>query len=85
MKLINIDKSLAEKYINNDKTILMCKLIPYKNNTCIKAYTEDGEPIGDIEESYVSEYLQRDSVILFISKEFDDDTGLFNIIIKTMV
>lgn len=82
MKLINIDKDLAKKYLNKDKTIIYCKLMPYKNNTCIKVYTEDGEPIGDIEESFVSEFLNENSIVLFISEEFDDNTGLFDIIIK---
>ena len=82
MKLINIDKNLAKKYLNMDKTILYCKLMPYKNNTCIKVYTEEGEPIGDIEESYVSEFLNEESIVLFIKEEFDDNTGLFDIIIN---
>ena len=85
MKLVNIDKNLAKNYINNDKTVLVCKLMPYKNNTCIKVYTEEGEPIGDIEESFISQYLQKDSEVFFVSEEFDDDTGLFDIVIKTIV
>ena len=85
MKLININENLAKKYLNADKTILYCKLLPYKENTCIKVYTEEGEPIGDVEESCVPEYINQESVVLFINEEFDDDTGLFNIIIKTIV
>lgn len=82
MKLINIDKALAKKYLNEDKRILYCKLLPYKENTCIKVYTEEGEPIGDIEEACVAEYLDKETLVLFISEEFDDNTGLFEIIIK---
>lgn len=85
MKLVNVDKTLAKKYLNNDKTCLYCKLVPYKNNTCIKVYTEDGEPIGDVEESFVSQYLQKESEVLFINEEFDDDSGLFDITIKTII
>lgn len=85
MKLIDIDKNLAKKYLNSDTTILVCKLIPYKNNTAIKAYTEDGEPIGDVEDSFIKDYLNEESVVLFINEEFDDETGLFEIVIQTMV
>lgn len=82
MKLININENLAKKYLNADKTILYCKLLPYKENTCIKVYTEEGEPIGDVEESCVNEYLSKETLVLFISEKFDDNTGLFEIIIK---
>lgn len=85
MKLVNIDKSLAKKYLNEDKTVLVCKLLPYKNNTAIKVYTEEGEPIGDVEESFINQYTNEESVVLFINEEFDDDTGLFDIVIKTMM
>ena len=85
MKLINIDKNLAKKYFDNDKTVLVCKLIPYKDNTAIKVYTDEGEPIGDVEESLVSEYLNKESEVLFINQEFNDDTGLFDIVIKTII
>lgn len=85
MKLVNINKNLAKKYLNNDKTILVCSLKPYKENTQIKVYTEEGEPIGDVEENSITEYLSKNSVVLFINENFNDDTGLFDIEIKTLI
>ena len=84
MKLVDIDKSLAKKYLNNEKTVLVCKLIPYNNNTKIKVYTEDGEPIGNIEENFINEYLNKSSEVLFINETFNDNTGLFDIEIATL-
>lgn len=85
MKLVNIDNTLAKKYYEMDKTIIYVSLVPYKNNKCIKVYTDNGEPIGDIEESYISEYLNQDKIIMFISQVFDDETGLFNYEIKSQL
>ena len=85
MKLINIDKLLVKKYYDMDKTVLYLSLIPYKNNTCIKAYTEEGEPIGDIEENFVDEYISKDKVVMFINQSLDDETGLFEYTITTLI
>ena len=78
MKLINIDNNLAKKYFDMDKTILYVSLVPYKNNTCIKVYTDNGEPIGDVEEGCINEYINQDKIVVFISQVFDDETGLFS-------
>lgn len=83
MKLINTDKELLKKYINMDKTILYLSLVPYKNNTCIKAYTEDGEPIGDVEENCISEYLNKQTVVMFLKQNLNDDTGLYEYILSS--
>ena len=85
MKLINIDKTLTKKYFDMDKTILYCKLMPYKNNTCIKVYTENGEPIGDIEETEIDKYLQKESEVLYIKENFNDETGLMELSIETLI
>lgn len=85
MKLVNIDKQLAKKYYDRDTNLLYLSLVPYKNNTCIKAYTEEGEPIGDVEESYISQYLTKDKEVMFINKVLDDETGLFFFEISTLV
>ena len=85
MKLINIDKQLVKKYYDMDKTVLYLSLVPYKNNSCIKAYTEEGEPIGDIEENFVTEYLSKDKVVMFISQSLDDETGLFEYTVTTLI
>ena len=84
MKLINVNQSQLEKYYNNEQIVLYVKLVPYKNNTCIKVYFE-GEPIGDIPEEFIEEYTNKDSAVLFINKEFDDNTGLFNFIVTTIL
>lgn len=85
MKLVNIDKLLVKKYYDMDKTVLYLSLIPYKNNTCIKAYTEEGELIGDIEENFVDEYISKDKVVMFINQSLDDETGLFEYTITTLI
>lgn len=85
MTLVNIDTSLARKYVNMDKTLLYCKLMPYKNNTAIKVYTEEGEPIGDVPENEVANYLGKQTEVLFIRENFNDDTGLIDLVIETMV
>lgn len=85
MKLINIDKNLIKKYYDNGKTVLYVKFRPYKNNTCIKVYDEENNPIGDIEESEIENYLNKDTEVLFINQEFNDDTGLLDFIVGTIV
>ena len=85
MTLVNIDTSLAKKYVNMDKTLLYCKLMPYKNNTAIKVYTKEGEPIGDIPEDEISNYLSKETEILFIKEKFNDDTGLIELVVETML
>ena len=84
MKLVNVDKDLLKKYYESDHTLLYVTLIPYKNNTCIKAYTEEKEPIGDVEESFIPEYLSKDKEVMFIKELFNDDTGLIEYVISTM-
>ncbi len=85
MKLINIDAKLIKKYYDEGKTVLYVKLIPYKNSTCIKAYDEESNPIGDIEESEVENYLNKDTAVLFINQEFNDDTGLIEFKVGTII
>lgn len=84
MKLVNIDEKLTKKYFEEDKKLLYITLVPYKNNTCIKAYTDEKEPIGDVEENFILEYLKKDKEIMFINEVFNDDTGLIEYTISTM-
>lgn len=85
MTLINIDTSLVKKYYNNGETLLYCSLMPYKNKTAIKVYTKEGEPIGDIPEDEISNYLSKETEILFIKEKFNDDTGLIELVVETML
>lgn len=85
MKLENTDQSLLKRLNDSSKMVICAKLIPYKNNTCIKAYTEDGEPLGDIPEDEIQNYINKPSEILFVKSEFDDDTGLFSYIVETLM
>lgn len=85
MKLKNVDQSLLQKLVENDKKILYVSLVPYKNNTCIKVYDEDGKPLGDIPEEDVSTYINKTNEILFINESFDDDTGLLIYTLGTML
>lgn len=85
MKLVNTDNQLLKKYYDMDQRVLVLNLVPYKNNTCIKAYTENGEPIGDIEEEYISQYLYEKSVVTYIEQILNDETGLFEFVIKSYI
>lgn len=84
MRLTNINKSIIKNYYENDTTVLYVKYVPYQNNTKIKVYFE-GEPIGDVPEENVAELINKDSDVLFIKNEFDDNTGLFELVIETML
>ncbi|MGN1298083.1 MAG: hypothetical protein ACI4VH_06710 [Clostridia bacterium] len=84
MKLENTDQNLLQRLIKNNKTILYVSLVPYKNNTCIKAYDEEGNPLGDIPQKDVPSYINETSVVLFINESIDDDTGLPIYILKTI-
>jgi len=84
MKLINTDSNLLKKLQSQGFELLYINLVPYKNNTCIKAYYE-GEPIGDVEESYVQSYLNKETEVMFIREYFNDDTGLIELVVETML
>lgn len=85
MKLVNVDENVLKKYFDEGKTVLYLKLVPYKNNTCIKAYSENNEPIGDIEEKSVQEYINKNSVVMFLNQTINDDTGLLEYTVSTMI
>lgn len=85
MKLINTNQELLKKLFKNDKSLLYVSLIPYKNNTCIKVYDEDGNPLGDIPEDFISSYVSKNQEILFIKEYIDDDTGLPMYELETMI
>ena len=85
MKLINTNEQLLKKYQKMDKTCLYLTLVPYKNNSCIKAYSDDGEPVGDIEPAFLSEYLNKKNVVMFVNEIFNDDTGLFELVVTTII
>lgn len=84
MKLINTDSNLLKKLQSQGIELLYINLVPYKNNTCIKAYYE-GEPIGDVEESSISSYLNKNTEVMFIKEYFNDDTGLIELYVETIV
>lgn len=85
MKVINTNQELLKKLFKNDKSLLYVSLIPYKNNTCIKVYDEDGNPLGDIPEDFISSYVSKKQEILFIKEYIDDDTGLPMYELETMI
>ena len=76
MQVKNVDQTLLKRLARSDKKILYASLVPYKNNTCIKVYDEEGNPLGDIPEEEVSTYINKTTAILFINESIDDDTGL---------
>lgn len=84
MQLVNTNQSMLKKYYNDDKTVLCVQYVPYQNNTKIKVYFE-GEPIGDVPEDAIGTLLGKDSDVLFIKTEFNDDTGLIELVIETML
>ena len=76
MKITNTDQNLLQRLVKNDKTVLYVSLVPYKNNTCIKVYDEEGNPLGDIPQEDVQTYINETKTVLFINQTIDDDTGL---------
>lgn len=85
MKLINTNQELLKKLFKNGKNLLYVSLIPYKNNTCIKVYDEDGNPLGDIPEDFISSYVSKNQEILFIKEYIDDETGFPMYELETML
>ena len=76
MKIINTDQNLLKRLERSGKTVLHVSLVPYKNNTCIKVYDEEGNPLGDIPQEDVQTYINETQTILFVGASIDDDTGL---------
>lgn len=76
MKIINTDQNLLQRIAKNGNTIIYGSLVPYKNNTCIKVYDEEGNPLGDIPQEDILTYLNETQIILFINQVIDDNTGL---------
>ena len=85
MQVKNVDQTLLKRLARSDKKILYASLVPYKNNTCIKVYDEDGNPLGDIPEEFISSYISKNQEILFIKESIDDDTGLPIYELETMI
>ena len=85
MKLENTDQGLLKKLSDTSKTVVHARLMPYKNNTCIKVYTDEGEPLGDIPENEIQNYIDKATTILFVKTEFNDDTGLYSYIVETLM
>lgn len=85
MKLINTNQDLIRRLAKNGEEVLHVSLVPYKNNTCIKVYDEEGNPLGDIPEEEISKYIDETRTILFINESIDDDTGLPIFTLGTLV
>lgn len=85
MKLENTDQNILKRLAENNKTVVYASLVPYKGNRCIKVYDEEGNPIGDIPEENISEYLSETNIVLFIESNIDNETGLPIYILKTIV
>ena len=84
MKLENTEQSLLQRFAENNKTIVYASLVPYKNNTCIKVYDEEGNPLGDVPQKDIPSYINETNVVLFINESIDDNTGLPSYILKTI-
>lgn len=85
MKLENTDQNVLKKLAQNDKMTLYVSLVPYKNNTCIKVYDEEGNPLGDIPQKDVPSYINKSNEVLFINELIDENTGLPIYILNTLV
>lgn len=81
----NVEQNVLKKLAQNDKKVIYASLVPYKNNTCIKVYDEEGNPLGDIPQEDISKYINEKTVVLFINESIDDNTGLPIYILKTLV
>ena len=76
MKVENVNQDSMKRFARDGKTLLYVSLIPYKNNTCIKVYDEDGNPLGDIPQKDILSYINKSNEVLFIKELIDDNTGL---------
>lgn len=85
MQLKNTNQNELRGLYNNDKKVIYASLVPYKNNTCIKVYDEEGNPIGDIPEENINTYINEKSIVLFLNQSIDDDTGLPVYVLETIV
>lgn len=85
MQLNNTNQNELRGLYNNDKKVICASLVPYKNNTCIKVYDEEGNPIGDIPEENINTYINEKSIVLFLNQSIDDDTGLPVYVLETIV
>lgn len=85
MQLKNTNQNELQGLYNNNKKVIYASLVPYKNNTCIKVYDEEGNPIGDIPEENINTYINEKSIVLFLNQSIDDDTGLPVYILETIV
>lgn len=85
MQLKNTDQNLLQRLYNDNKTVIYASLVPYKNNTCIKVYDEESNPLGDIPEEDIDTYIKETSIVLFLNKSIDDNTGLPIYVLGTIV
>lgn len=85
MILNNTDQGLLQRLSRSGKGLIYGSIVPYKNNTCIKVYDEEGNPLGDIPEEFIVTYINQKTVILFINESIDDNTGLPFYTLGTMV
>lgn len=85
MQLKNTNQNELQGLYNNDQKVIYASLVPYKNNTCIKVYDEEGNPIGDIPEENINTYINEKSIVLFLNQSIDDETGLPVYILETIV
>lgn len=75
MKVEKTNQDLLKKLFESGKMTLYVSLVPYKNNTCIKVYDEENNPLGDIPQEEVSTYINKENIVLFINQTIDDNTG----------
>ena len=66
MKLVHVNKSLLQKIYSTNKTKIHLKLVPSEDKSCIKAYTKDGEYLGNVEKQCLLTYLDKTDVDMFI-------------------
>lgn len=85
MILRNTNQDLLQKLAQNDKMTLYVSLVPYKDNTCIKVYDEEGNVLGDIPKEEVPTYINEKNIILFINQSIDNNTGLPIYILQTII
>lgn len=84
MKAVNLKMDIIKKFINIDKSIIVAQIVPYKNNTKLKLYSNamdeyPNEPLADIPDEDFEQYKDEDIVVMCIKEGFNDDTGEFEI------
>ena len=82
----NTDQAKLKSLYDSDTRLIISNLIAYSNSTKIKVYdSKTGEPLGDVPENEISNYIAKTTEVLYVNEKFNDETGLFYYVLETML